>query len=61
MQQAYIDEISLLLTPTIINQTVAPSVFEHTGATPAALQKFILKDVTKLDKHTVWIRWVKTS
>lgn len=61
MQQSYIDEISLLLTPTIVNQTDAPSVFEHTGNTPVTIRRYTVLEIKQLKKQTVWIRWIKAK
>lgn len=61
MESDCIDEISLLLTPTVINQSKAPSLFEHEPDSPNNLRQFTLKTVQQLEKNTIWLRYTKSS
>lgn len=59
MAADFVDEISLLVTPTIINRSQAPSVFERKQSEPIDLRHFSLLDMKKLDKGAVWLRYRK--
>lgn len=59
MNTDLVDEISLLITPTVINTSLAPSVFERKQLSPLNTRQFSLSRVQKMDKDTVWIRWSK--
>jgi riboflavin biosynthesis pyrimidine reductase len=61
MSMDLIDEISLLMTPTIVNQTNAPSVFERQQEEPLNLRLYSLLDVQKMEKDTVWLRYKKSN
>lgn len=61
MSEGLIDEISLLLTPTIINQSQAPSIFERKQVEPINLRHYSLSSVQKIGNNVVWIRWNKTK
>lgn len=57
MHANLIDEISLLMTPSVINRSRAPSVFERKQSEPLSLQQFSLTHVQKIEKDTLWLRW----
>ena len=61
MAAEFIDEISLLLTPTIVNQTSAPSLFERKQDESLNLRHYALTSVQKMEKDTVWLRYKKLS
>lgn len=52
-----IDEISLLITPTVVNQSTAPSVFERKQDEPLNLKRYTLEGVQQREKDTVWLRY----
>jgi 5-amino-6-(5-phosphoribosylamino)uracil reductase len=56
-----VDEISLLVTPTVINRSRAPSVFERKQDEPLNLRHFSLSSIQQMDKGTVWLRYRKSK
>jgi 2,5-diamino-6-(ribosylamino)-4(3H)-pyrimidinone 5'-phosphate reductase len=56
-----VDEISLLVTPTVINQSQAPSLFERKQNEPLNLRHYTLTGVKQMDKDTVWLRYKKAN
>jgi dihydrofolate reductase len=59
MADNLVDEISILVTPTVTNRSKAPSVFERKQEEPLNLRPYSLVGVQKLDKDTVWLRYKK--
>lgn len=60
MSMNLVDEISLLMTPTVVNQTTAPSVFERKQKEPLNLKHYSLSSVQQLEKDTIWLRYKKS-
>lgn len=54
-----VDEISLLVTPTVVNQSEARSVFERKHDDPLNLRRYSLIAVKQMEKETVWLRYKK--
>ena len=54
-----IDEISLLLTPLVLNRSDAPSTFEH-DQHELNVRKYEIFEVKKVE-DSVWLRYKKTS
>jgi riboflavin biosynthesis pyrimidine reductase len=54
-----IDEISLLLTPLVLNRTSAPVVFERKGDEELDVKKYTLLEVKKMENDAVWLRYKK--
>jgi riboflavin biosynthesis pyrimidine reductase len=61
MATGLIDEISLLVTPTVINRSQAPSIFEHGKTGPLILKHYTLTGVRQMEKDTVWLRYKKSG
>lgn len=55
----FVDEISLLLTPIVVNRTKAPSLFERKVEEPIDITKYKLTYVEKMEKDVVWLRYKK--
>lgn len=53
-----VDEISLLLTPKVLNKSDAPSVFERETQSVDTKQ-FGLFEVKRMDQDAVWLRYKK--
>lgn len=53
-----VDEISLLVTPKVLNKSNAPSVFER-QTDEIVTKDYSLIEVTKTDKDCVWLRYKK--
>lgn len=51
-----IDEISLLLTPQVLNHSSAPAVFDRNDE-EIDVKKFSLIDIQKLEQDVVWLRY----
>jgi len=58
MAQNCIDLISCLVTPTVVNQSDAPSLFENPTQS-IDLKHFHLTSVEKLAKDVVWLQYTK--
>lgn len=58
MAEDLVDEISLLVTPLVLNKTDAPSVFEHT-TTNIHTKKYALTSVKQMTDDSVWLRYKK--
>lgn len=58
IEQDLVDEISLLVTPIVLNRTNAPVVFER-NTEELNLHKFNLQSVEKFDNSSVWLRYKK--
>lgn len=56
MAAGFVDEISLIVTPIVVNRSQAPSVFEKVTQA-IEITHFMLMDVQKLDKNSVWLRY----
>lgn len=54
-----VDEISLLVTPIVLNRSNAPSIFENKNSESINLQHFHLMSVTPLKRDTVLLRYKK--
>ena len=61
MAEDLIDEISLLVTPLIVNKSQAPSVFERKVEESLNITHYTLTDVQRLEKDSVWLRYKKSS
>lgn len=59
MAADFVDEISLLVTPIVINQSQAPSVFECKREEPINLRHYRLASVKQMEKDTIWLRYKK--
>jgi len=59
MEAGFVDEISLLLTPTVLNKSSAPSLFERKGIAQIDTKKYTIHSVQTLEKNCVWIRYVR--
>jgi riboflavin biosynthesis pyrimidine reductase len=57
MEAGFVDEISLLLTPTVLNKSSAPSLFERKAADQIDTKKYTIHSVQTLEKNCVWIRY----
>lgn len=57
----FIDEISLLLTPIVVNRSKAPSLFERSVDEELNIKKFTLFDIQKLELDCVLLRYKKIS
>lgn len=55
-----IDEISLLLTPKVLNRSAAPAVFDS-NRQEIDTKKYGLFDVKKMDQDAVWLRYKKLA
>ncbi len=60
LAEEFIDEISLLQIPLVINNLDTVSVFEH-KMKECAVHEFKLHDVVQLKKDVVWLRYLKKS
>ncbi len=60
MSAGLIDEISLLITPVIVNQSEAPSIFEN-KQNSLNLKKYTLANIERIEKDCVWLRYNKRS
>ena len=58
MADNLVDEISLLVTPKVLNRSKAPSVFER-ETDEIVTKDYSLIDVTKIEKDCVWLRYKK--
>ena len=56
-----IDEISLLMTPKVVNRSNAPSLFERKVEEPLDVTDYFLTDVKRMAKGSVWLRYKKSS
>lgn len=54
-----VDEISLLVTPIVLNNNSAPSVFDRKISDTIDCKNYSLKDVKQMDKDCVWLRYNK--
>ncbi len=59
MEAGYVDEISLLLTPTVLNKSSAPSLFERKEISHIDTKKYVISSVKTLEKNCIWIRYSK--
>lgn len=59
MSSDLIDEISVVLTPVVVNQSSAPSLFENKNSEKLDLKQFSLLGVEKLEKDSLWLRYKK--
>ncbi len=57
LESGFVDEISLLLTPTVLNKSSAPSLFERKEAALVDTKKYTIHSVQSLEKNCVWIRY----
>ncbi len=55
-----IDEISLILTPLILNNTRAPSLFQREIKDTLNIKKYKLTEVTKMDGDSVYLRYQRS-
>ncbi len=60
MSANLVDEISLLITPVVVNQSEAPSVFEG-KQNFHDLKHFTLISAEKVEKNCIWLRYKKSS
>jgi riboflavin biosynthesis pyrimidine reductase len=61
MAKGLVDEISLLITPTVLNHSGAPAVFERQQHERINLQQYALVHVQQVKKDTVWLRYEKAD
>ena len=59
MAEDLIDEISLLITPIVLNKTDSPSVFERKNVEEIKTKKYKFQSVEKLENDCVWLRYTK--
>jgi len=59
LKNGLIDEISLLITPLILNKSGAPSLFENPLLEDLEVKKYKMKNVQSLGKDCIWARYVK--
>lgn len=55
-----VDEISLLVTPLVVNKSQAPSLFERKVDEPSDITNYSLIDIKRMEKDSVWLRYKKT-
>lgn len=58
MVEDFIDEISLLLTPLVLNKSDSPSLFER-NSEKVILKQYNLDSVKKLENDCVWLKYKK--
>jgi riboflavin biosynthesis pyrimidine reductase len=58
MASNLIDEISLQITPQVINKSNAPTMFEH-ESTELNVSTFKLFEVKQMENECVWLRYKK--
>lgn len=61
MAEDLVDEISLLLTPLVINRSIAPSVFERRVDEKLDIKKYSLTSVEKMEDDAVWLRYERNK
>ncbi len=59
LDQDLIDEISLLVCPVALNRSGVPTIFERETGNDVNLRKFSLLEAKKLEKDTVWLRYLR--
>lgn len=59
MAAELVDEISLLVTPLVLNRTDAPSVFERKADDEVNTRKYKLFSVKQMENNSVWLRYKK--
>lgn len=59
MSEGIIDEISLLVTPIVLNKTNSPTMFERENIDDVKTKQFKLKSAEKIEKDCVWLRYTK--
>ncbi len=57
MEAGYVDEISMLLTPTVLNKSSAPSLFERKQTPIINTKTYTIHSVTTVEKNCIWIRY----
>lgn len=60
LSSGFIDEISLLLTPIVVNRSKAPSLFESDNESEISINHFELISLERTEKDCVWLRYKKT-
>lgn len=58
MAAGLVDEISLLLTPIVLNKTDSPSLFENKND-KIDIKKYKLFELKQLEEDTIWLRYKK--
>lgn len=59
MSEDLIDEVSLLVTPIVLNKTDSPSMFERKNVNEIKTKQYKLQSVEKLENDCVWLRYQK--
>jgi 2,5-diamino-6-(ribosylamino)-4(3H)-pyrimidinone 5'-phosphate reductase len=59
LESGLIDEISLLITPQVLNNSNVPTMFEKTPDEELNIHKYTLFEVKKLEKDCIWLRYKK--
>lgn len=56
----FIDELSLILIPMVINDSKAPSLFENRNSSDKRLHDFKLVGIEKLENSCLWLKYCRT-
>lgn len=57
LKDGFIDELSLILTPFVVNNSKAPSLFELRDSKELKLTHFKLIEVKELERSGLWLRY----
>lgn len=59
IESGFVDELSLILIPMVVNDSKAPSLFENTNDSDKRLHNFKLVGIEKLENSCLWLKYIK--